>query len=650
MRPSVQSAAVWLASAAAVFAPAASAAKVLESNSLSSCLDNSPLKASLFSVRYEPEVSKDAVVNLAVTTSFGGYVLFDISLIAYGYKAISTRLDPCTNKILSGLCPMIAGQLPGPFSIPVEGNGISSLPSIAFTMPDLDATVRIVVLEAESKGAIACIEADITNGKTVDLIGVKWATAMIALLTLVASAIISALGRPNTATHIAANSLSLVSYFQAQAIIGQTSVRLPPLVAAWTQNFQWSMGIINLGFMQTIFTWYQRATGGSPSTVFQTTQTLSVQVQKRSADLHEFGRMLVRRSHDLLQTVAPGVADRITNRLAKRSGNITDGLGSYLVFGIQRVAYRAGIESTNLFMTGLIFFCIFFVITVVAVILFKLVTNVLVKRGILRGDHFLEFRSSWRTVLKGVVYRVFLITFPQIAVLCLWEFTQGDSVAEVVLAVFFLLGFLIILVTGALKVFTLAKKSSNMHRNHAYSLYSDAHTLTKYGALYVQFRASAYYFIGPLLAYVLVKAMFVAFAQNSGITQAIAFIVLEAAALISGSVMRPWMDAPTNSFNIAIGVVNFLNAISLLVFSDVFDAPGLIAGVVGVVVFILNAAFSLVLLLMIIISTTISFFRKNSESRYTNMADDRASFIKSQTDLNTSKELDALAAAARGDD
>merc|ERR1712000_48417 len=52
---------------------------------------------------------------------------------------------------------------------------------------------------------------------------------------------------------------------------------------------------------------------------------------------------------------------------------------------------------------------------------------------------------------------------------------------------------------------------------------------------------------------------------------------------------------------------------------------------------------------MLLVSTTIVFFRKNPDARYQFMADDRASFMKSQTQLNTTTELDALAATARGD-
>lgn len=651
MRFSLLKAASLVLAGLTPLASAVTANDVLTSNSLGSCLDNSPVRATYFKVAFTP-INETATFEMAMTTAYEGKVLFDIHILVYGYL-IKLQADPCTISELKGMCPMRAGRLPGNWTLEVPGSR-DKLPGIAYGIPDLDASVRIIVNERKDDGtaggSIACIDTSITNGKTVDLIGVKWATAVVALLALASSAVISALGRPNTAAHIAANSLSLVGYFQAQAIMGQTGIHLPPLVSSWTQDFQWSMGIINVGFMQTIFTWYQRATGGSPSTLFQTGDTLSVHVQKRSLDYMETARHVVKRGVDIASRALSEVTPRAVKHILKRSGNQTDGLGGYVVSGIQRVAYRAGIESTNLFITGLVFFCIFAIISAILIVIFKAITNQLAKRGVLSQDRFLEFRSTWRTVLKGVLYRIAIITFPQMAVLCLWEFTQGDSPAEIVLAVFFLLGFLLILGHGVAKVYAIARASAAAHRNHAYALYSDPHNLTKYGALYVQFRASGYYFIAPLLAYILVKAMFVAFAQNSGITQAIAFIILEAAALITSSVMHPYMDKPTNSFNIAICIVNFLNAIALLIFTDVFDAPGLIAGVIGVVVFIMNAAFSLVLLLMIIISTTWSFFRKNSEGQYKNMADDRASFIRSQTDLNTTKELDALAATARGDE
>ncbi|KAK4075400.1 uncharacterized protein Triagg1_4521 [Trichoderma aggressivum f. europaeum] len=626
-----------LAMTASLLAPA-DAEKMLLSNSLNLCQQDSTLQASLFNVVYTP-ANNSASINMVATSSVQGKVSFDIEASAYGYTFLRQTVDPCDIG-LRGLCPMVSGKIAFGFNLPVSASASSQIPGIAYQIPDLDATVKVRVNLTTTGESVACVEADISNGKTVNLVGVKWATAVIAGLALVSSAIINGLGHSNTAAHVAANSLSLFGYFQAQAIIGLTGIRLPPIVQAWTQDFQWSMGIIRVGFMQTIFTWYQRATGGTPSTIFDSLTTVSVQLEKRGLQVAQAGLGVLKRGAAIMPK--PAV------QLLKR-GNVMTGSGSYVVFGIQRVAFKAGIESTNLFMTGLVFFWIFALIIAGAVAVFKGFLEILAQRGIMKNDRFIDFRNGWITVLKGVLFRVCLIGFPQMTILCLWEFTQRDSAAEVILAVFFFFGPLFTLAWGASKVIRIARRSISMHRNPAYILFSDPQALNKWGFLYVQFRASAYYFIIPILFYTLIKSMFIALAQRSGVTQAIALIIIEVGFLIAASVLRPWMDKSTNSFNIAIGVINFLNAIFLFIFTNVLDTPLIVIGVVGVVLFILNAAFSLILLFMVIFSTAFSLIRKNPDARYQFMSDDRASFMKSQSQLNATTELDALAATARGD-
>jgi hypothetical protein len=630
------------------------AERLLTATSLNSCQEDSSFTASYFHLIFTPG-NGSALIDIEATSSVQGKVKFDITASAYGHQFLQQIVDPCelevpgqATKGLKGMCPMTPAKIPLSFSLDELAAAASAIPGIAYSVPDLDAKIRIHVNLTETGESLACVEASISNGKTVDLLGVKWATAIIAGLALVSSAVISGLGHTNAAAHVAANSLSLFGYFQAQAILGLTGVRLPPIVQAWTQDFQWSMGIIHLDWMQDIFTWYQRATGGKAANIFGSLGDVSVQVQKRSLDVVEAVSDYSKVSTFTRAMAMMPRAMPAANSLAKR-GNIVTETGAFLVFGIQRVAFKAKIETTNLFMTGLTFFCVFVVLTMIAVASFKGICELFVKNRWMGNDKFVEFRNGWITVLKGILFRVALIGFPQMTILCLWEFTQNDSPALVVLAVFFLIGLLFTLGWGASKVIRIARRSVAMHRNPAYILFSDPQALNRWGFLYIQFRASAYYFIVPMLVYILIKSMFIAFGQRSGIAQAVGLIVIEAAALIGASVLRPWMDKSTNSFNIAICAVNFLNAIFLLIFTNVFGAPALVVGVVGVVLFVLNAAFSLILLLMVIISTSVTLFRKNPDARYQFMADDRASFMKSQTHLTTTTELDALAATARGD-
>jgi hypothetical protein len=569
-----------------------------------------------------------------------GNFSLDIEVSAYGYVAVKERLDPCKSG-LDGMCGMQPGSIELESNIVLEDDVKDMIPGIAYTIPDLDATVRIsIASDYDPNVKQACVEARLSNGKTVEQSGVSWATAVIAGLALVVSAVVAGLGHDNTASHIAAYALALFSYFQAMAIVGLMAVPLPPIVQSWTQNFQWTMGIIEVGFLQTIATWYQKSTGGTPATILQTLTTTSVQVQKRSLP-HQMGKRAIESTIALLEKA---------HDLSKRSNNentINSISGTYIVKGIDRVAFRAGMEATNVFLTGLIFFCVFVVVTVLCVAAFKGFCELAVKMGRMKSGKFQDFRNGWLVVLKGIMFRLVLIGFPQMTILCLWEFTQVDSPAEVVLAVFFFFGMAITLGWASWKVIAIARRSIAMHKNPAYILFSDPTALNKWGFLYVQFRATAYYYIVPVLAYILVKGMFIAFGQGSGAAQAIGILIVEAAYLIAASVMRPWMDKKTNTVFISICSINFVNAIFTLLFSNVFDQPAIVSGVVGVVFFVMNAAFALILLILVIVSSVLASIRKDPDTRYQAMTDDRASFIKSQTQLTT--ELDALGATARGD-
>ncbi|KAF2008169.1 TRP-domain-containing protein [Amniculicola lignicola CBS 123094] len=627
----------------AAVAPFAAAERIIESKSLNPCQSNSSFSATLFNVAFTPN-NRSLGFNIAGVSAISGKVNAELELIVYGFSALKQDLNPCENADLDGMCPMNAGNLNIKSNIDISPDVMSKIPGIFYTIPDLDAKVRIRITEIGSNTPMACVEAELSNGHTVDQKAVAWVTAVIAGLGLVASAITSGLGHSNTAAHVAANAMSLFGYFQAQAFIGMCAVPLPPIVSAWTQNFQWSMGIIRIGFLQRLATWYQRATGGTPTTYLSTLSTTSVEVQKVRRALEmttgSMGRLVARTAR-----LIPG-----TNYLLARTNSaVTNAQNAdrVVLHGIERVGFKSRIETTNIFFTGYSFFIIFVLLVIVGVVAFKYICEGLVKAGKMKTDKFVDFRNGWRTVLKGIMFRVILIGFPQMVVLCFWELTRRDSAAEVVLAIFTIVAMIGILGWASSKVIRIAQRSITMHKNPAYILYSDPVALNKWGFLYVQFKAAAYYFIVPILLYVLLKGMFVGLSQASGRVQAVALVLIEAALLIGVSVMRPYMDKKTNGFNIAIAAINFLGAVFLLMFTEVFGQPGIVTGVMGVIFFIYNAVFALVLLLMVLVSSGFALFTKNPDTRYQPMRDDRGSFIKSQTALNT--ELDALGATARGE-
>ncbi|KAF2399420.1 TRP-domain-containing protein [Trichodelitschia bisporula] len=605
------------------FLPFASALRYIESNSLNPCMTNSSFSATLFHVIFTPD-NGTLSVSINGVSQISGYVKVELQVLGYGYSIYHDTIDPCSDSTLKGLCPMNTGQLNFPTNAQIPKDTVNKVPNAIYYIPDLDGRVRVWINSTEGV-PLACVEAELGNGKTVYQKGVAWTVAVIAGLGLVISAITSGLGHSNTAAHVASNALSLFGFFQAQAFIGMTAVTTPPIVRMWTQNFQWSMGIIRVSFLQRMATWYQRATGGTPSRLLSTLATTSVQVQKRSLD--------------------------VANFLAKRTNSQTtnaENLKTLSVKGIRRVGFVARIEPTNIFFTGYIFFIIFVLLVVLGVVAFKYICEALTKSGKMKQDKFQDFRNGWTLVLKGILFRIVLIGFPQMVVLCFWEMTIHDSAAEVVLAVSTILAMIAILGWAALKVWRIARRSIVMHKNPAYILYSDPKALNKWGFLYVQFKATMYYFIVPVLFYLLIKGMFIAFGQGSGTAQAVALLIIEAAMLIAVSVMRPYMDKKTNAFNIAIAALNFFNVVLLLFFSGIFGLPTLAVGIMGVLFFVVNAVFALVILLMVMWASVWAITSKNPDTRYQPMRDDRGSFIKSQTNLGTT-ELDALGATARGD-
>ena len=362
--------------------------RLIESESLNPCQANSSFTATLFNVIFTPD-NNSLAFNILGVSSISGYVTAEIDVIAYGYTAVRQTLDPCTSN-LEGLCPMNTGVIDIQSNIDIPSSVQKDIPSIAYGVPDLDGLVKVYIKNNVTGVSEACVEAQLSNGKTVDQKGVGWTTAVIAGLALLASAVTSGLGHSNTAAHVAANALSLFGFFQAQAIIGMTAVPLPPIVASWTQNFQWSLGIIKVGFLESICTWYQRATGGTPSTLLSTLNTESVEVQKRSLDV---GKNIMRAAHALSKRV------NSTSQTASAAKLV-------IVSGIKRVGFRAKIENTNIFLTGLIFFMIFVFLTAVCVMLFKGFCEIAVRAGWFKGDKFEDFRTGWKIVLKGILFRL----------------------------------------------------------------------------------------------------------------------------------------------------------------------------------------------------------------------------------------------------
>jgi hypothetical protein len=621
--------AALLTAACSLLLPTVSAsARIFESSSLDSCQSNSSFTASLFQITYAPD-NQTLAINVEGSTTITGNVILKVQAAAYGYVFLRETVDPCTmGPSFSGFCPLNLPQITFDTTYNNISESVSSkIPGIAFQIPDLDAVVTVYLyMKDDQSTSLACVESRISNGKTVNQNGVKWGTAIVVFLGLVGSALVSGLGHANTAAHLSLYASSVFSYFQTLAITGMVAVPLPPIVQAWTQDFNWTLGVLKVKFLQKFATWYQMSTGGTPSTILATIESKSVQVAKRAVEVLLPARSLYPRGTVPIATTASG---------------------EYIVTGIDRVAFRANMEPTNLFLTAIIFYCIFVIIAVLGLSLFKAVCELALRGRWMPNQHnqLQEFHDNWLPTLKGTIFRLILLGYPMVVILSLWEFTQDDSPGEIFLALVFLVGTTAALGLAAFHVIKIAKLSERIHRTPAFLLYSDAAVLSKLGFLYIPFKATAYFYIVPTFIYILLKGIFVGLVQKSGTAQAVALLIIEVAALVGASIARPWMDKPANAINITICAINFLNAVFVLIFTDIFKGPGLLIGASGIIFFFLNVIFAFTLLIIVLVVVTLSLLRKDPESRYQPLADNRGSFIKSQTALPL--ELDQLGLTAR---
>ncbi|KAF2671609.1 TRP-domain-containing protein [Microthyrium microscopicum] len=600
--------------ASALFAQTGHATRLIESSSLVPCMKNSSFSANMFHVVFTADNST-LTYEINGESHVSSKIILDVNVVGYGYPVVQIKVDPCESADLKGLCPMISGPIPDMKSnFILDKKALASrVPSIVYYIPDLDGKVKVWINSTETadRTPLACVEAEISNGKTVNQAGVAWSLALTIGLCLVISGLMSGFGHFTTSAHVAAKSLAVMAYFQAQALIGMTSIPMPPIVRAWTQDFQWSMGIVRADFQQQFATWYQRATGGNPARLLGQLATTSVSLQKRSNE---------------------------------KSGN----LKIKTLRGIERVSFVAKIEITNTFFTAYTFFVFVIVLVALSIAAFKGICELLTRARKMDPSRFAEFRAGWRLVVKGILLRLILIGCTPMIVLCLWELTRRDSVAEVVLAIFMLLFVITLLTIASLKIWRIARRSEQLHKSPAYMLYSDPTMLQKWGFLYIQYKATMTPFMLVVLIHALIRGAFVALAQRSGYTQAIALFILELALLIAVCVVKPYMDKVTNTFNISIAAINFFNCLLLLLLSGIFGLPPLAIGILGVLYFVINAIFAGTIVIMTIITAARAIISKDPDSQYQAMPDDRVSFVKSSTALETT-ELEALGKTARGE-
>lgn len=599
--------------------------------SLVTCMDNSQISPSYFNVTFNAD-DGSLRYNLDLATEISGNVLAHVQIYAYGFVLIDRTFDMC-NMGWKQFCPLYPGSLQIHSIEYLSESVVKNIPGIAFNVPDIDAVVKVNVYDAETQELLSCLQSSFSNGKTVSQTGIRWATACIAGLGLIVSAFLSTFGNSNAASHIATNAVSLFFYFQSVVIVCMQSVdRVPPIALAWSENLAWSMGLIEVPFMQNIFRWYIQSTGGTPTLYFKTTSQ----------------QILVQRSIKAVKTFTNYISNLPAVSKVKRdlTFHLSSNQNLIVLRGIKRVGFNAHIEPTSIVVTGLTFFVLVGFILVSVLMIVQSVTILLVRTKTINPNTLSHYRKMFPAILKGTILKYVYIGFVQLIILSLWEFVERDSPAVIVIAVLTLVMSLGLGAYACWNTYIYGSRSIQKYKNPAAILYGDSNVLHKFGFIYTMFNAKTYWFGAITLGYGFLKGAFIGLIQSSGKASSILLFVLDLAYTILLFVYKPYMNKATNVLNYCMTIVVTINSLLFVFFSEIFHQPALVSSIMGWVFFILNAAFSLILLIMILVLITLSLISKNPDARFAPARDDRTSFQR-MSSLKHSKSEKALSAEAQ---
>lgn len=374
-------------------------------------------------------------------------LVMHISMDAYGENRFQMTFDPCTVNINS-LCPLNA-------SVPVTGWAVFSvgpqqvgdIPSLAFTIPDFEGSVRLQIFGNSTQSEIACFQASLTNGKTMAyphvISPILAIFVLVAMLASFATAV-REVSIPAMRTHYA-HSLSVMILFETfQSIFfsGALQLEFPSVLSAWWSNFAWSAGQI---YSDSVVRTASLSSGirGNSSEVGKVRPSASLVTSGASLAEQIYGRSsLVGRetTHQLLRRYnASNPYDYTWAGSPISPGVVLPGTWT----GFPGTLSALDLPAADAFALGLIWLLVLIAILVFLLAAFKLSTEALIKTRMIEEHRLRYFRGHWAQYIVIIVLRTLFASFAMITTLACYQFSTGGSPGSMALAAIIFVAFLL---------------------------------------------------------------------------------------------------------------------------------------------------------------------------------------------------------------
>ncbi|KEP50351.1 putative integral to membrane protein [Rhizoctonia solani 123E] len=463
-------------------------------------------------------------------------VALALNLTVYGMQPLSLDLNLC--QLASAVCPLPLYNFSGQGTLPIPSSFSSKIPTIGYTVPDLEAYAQLELLRVDTGEVAACVSATLSNGWSMRQPGATWSAVAVVLFSIVTSALWSlskAKWSGIETGHWAEKELwrvvDVISFVQMIGISALLNLNYPSAYRAFAENFPWVLLLTGPIPSQSAIDHLRQRTGArlgndalptdeyvnrklSPYNQALTLGAMESVVQ--NVDLgNNYGY-----SFSSMNTTELGVAkSSIEKRVFINPATVT--AGDALPGGVPVYVNGAGVATANAFLG------VFFEWLVIgAIMLGVCVAYQLWKRTISRRTHFTAKGqiSSEGTVprvshmLHGAFLRLALVLIFPVTIFAMYQWTLRDSWLATLLSV------LCLLTTWVGLGWTWFKLS------HASRPFDDTRS---FAALQPSLPM-----ILLLTVPVFIISLFVAFASHSGVAQVAGILVVEILSLAAAIFIR----------------------------------------------------------------------------------------------------------------
>jgi hypothetical protein len=474
---------------------------------------------------------------------------------------------------------------------------ISQIPSIAFSVPDLDGQAKLELQSLDTGKSLACITSTVNNGKSFNVPAVSYAAAGMAGAALLLSGL-SALGAGSHSGVATASPTfgEVIGWFQSMAMNGMLTVEYPGIYKSFTKNFAFSGGLIKWEAMQTSIDKFRNSTGGNlteNSVAYLKKVTLVNANTKRSVD------SFLLFARDTLETTANSTQGNSTS----------DSKLMHQVKGIQGYVEELTIPQANTFMTVLLIFAIVIAAITVGILLFKVILETWALFGTFPKS-LTSFRKRYWWLLAKTITNLILLLYGVWTLYCVYQFTNGDSWAAKLLAGVTLAIFTAVLAFFTWKIWHTARKFKQMEGDTA-ALYDDKKIWTKYSLFYENYKKSYWWIFVPSIVYMFAKGCVIAGADGHGLVQTAGQLIIESLLFILLLWSRPYSLKSGNWINIIIQVVRVLSIVCILVFVEQLGVAQTTKTITGIVLVVMQSVLTALLAILIAVNAIIICCRDN---------------------------------------